>query len=86
MEEFLDPREEGDTLNIRVMFEGRTIPVVISREAMQDHFGAEENGPKSLVSAYAASAQAIDATVLTCAVPGHAYSRSNPLVIHTKDL
>jgi hypothetical protein len=84
--EFLNPKEEGDMLNIRVMFEGRTIPVLISREAMSDHFGAEGNGPGELVRAYVADSQSIDARVLTRAVPGQPYGPSNPLVIHTKDL
>jgi len=86
MDEFLNPREKDDMLNIRVMFEGRTIPVLISREAMSDHFGAEGNGPGELVKAYVANSKEIDDKVLTRAVPGQAYDRNNPLVIHTKDL
>jgi hypothetical protein len=86
MDEFSNPREKDDMLNIRVMFEGKAIPVLISREAMQDHFGSERSSPEGLVKAYWANSKEVDRKVLACAVPGKAYGRDNPLIIFTKNL
>jgi hypothetical protein len=86
MNEFVDPTEVGDTLAIKVFFEGRNIPVVISRKAMEDHFEAARGGSDHLVKAYVRNSAAIDARVLTRAIPGTAYTKSNPLVINAGDL
>lgn len=85
MNEFLNPVEINDTLNIRVPFEGRNIPVVISREAMEDHFDAAPGGSDELIKAYAKNSTVINARVLLRAMPGTPYNRVNPLVIHTAD-
>ena len=86
MNEFLNPLEEGDILAISVLFENRNIPVVISRKAMEDHFEAARGGANRLVEAYIRDPKSINARVLMRAIPGAAYTKSNPLVINTGDL
>ncbi len=79
---FVNIEDHGEYLNFRVPFEKNTIPVTISREALDDHFRAKELG--DLVQAYVQGSERINARALTKALPGAVYTVAQPLRL-TKD-
>jgi hypothetical protein len=60
------------------------VPVRISREALEVHFGATADSV-SLVLAYTENRQAIDAKVQAKMKPGTSYSLAQPLELRTDD-
>jgi hypothetical protein len=79
-----DAEDHGEWLNIRVPDGSREIVARVSREAMEDHFGAGA-GPGSLVVAYRAHEAAIHARVRQRAHSGLQYTAAAPLVLKTQD-
>jgi len=85
MESYIDPQDQGEWFSFRLpMPDGNSIPVRGTREAMDDHFGAEDE-PKGFLAAYARNEHLIHAAALHRVVPGTAYTRENPLVLRTQD-
>ncbi|MEO8023426.1 hypothetical protein [Polaromonas sp.] len=84
MESSLDVIDHGDWLSFGISHAGSIIPVKISREAMEEHFGASK-GPDSLKSAYALDAEMIHARAADMIVAGVAYTPDNPLVLKAED-
>lgn len=82
-EHFLNPEDFGEYLNFRVLHEGNTIPVTISREALDDHFHAQALG--SLLQAYINGADAINARAQAKALPGGVYTVAQPLRLTKED-
>ncbi len=72
--------DHGEWLNFRLPVGEATIPVRVSREALEDHF---EVG-KDLVAAYRANEEAINAAARRQIISGERYSREAPLVLETK--
>lgn len=84
MEDAIGLEDLGESLNFRMQHEGKTAVVRISREAMEDHFGAEPG--TTLAMAYLANPGAVHDRVRAKLVPGIHYTRMAPLVIRTDDL
>ncbi len=84
MESSLNVVDHGEWLSFGISHEGRIIPVKISREAMEDHFGAVQE-PDSLKKAYALDAEMIHARAADMIVAGVVYTQDNPLVLKTED-
>lgn len=76
--------ESGEWFGFRLQHEGRSIPVRISREALDDHFNAHEGG-KALAEAFEKHSKAILARVRQRIEPGVTYDRDNPLVMMSID-
>jgi hypothetical protein len=76
--------DHGEWFNFRLLLGDTELPVRISREAMEDHFGAEAF--ESLVHAYRHHAEQLHVRLAALVVPGVEYTREQPLVVHTKDL
>lgn len=78
--------DHGEWLNIRVQMEdgSSTVPVKISREAMEDHFGAGEGG-HGLALAYRKHQQVIHTKVLQKMQISVAYNIDHPIELRTAD-
>lgn len=86
MEISYNPVVLDDSLNIRVKVGAQLMVVRFSHEALSDHFGFISTGDASMVQFYIQNSEAIDAAARMKMVPGVAYTRGSPLVIHTTDL
>jgi len=80
MESSLNVEDHGDWLSFGMPHAGGTIPVRISRAAMEDHFDAGQ-GPDSLKKAYALDAEMIHARAADQIVAGASYTPDQPLVL-----
>ena len=85
-----EAEDQGETLSISIQTADGRVPVVISREAMEDHFGADKLPPgagasPSLVQAYHRHEDAINAKAIAKMEPGVAYTRDSPLRLRTGD-
>jgi hypothetical protein len=81
---FANLEDKGSWLTFRVTRGGSSIPVRITREAMEDHFEAGK-GEKSLAEAYLRHSETINAKALELAPSGDMYSTENPLRLSTAD-
>jgi hypothetical protein len=81
--EFLNVEDHGEWLNFRVPIAGGSIPVKMSREALEDHFRAGADSV-DLVQAYVTNADVIHAKVLAKA-DGKTFTPQNPLELRTTD-
>ncbi len=84
MDAFLDVEDHGEWLNFAMLHTGVKIPARISREAMEEHFGALQ-GPGSLKKAYELDAEMIHARAVDMMVAGVSYTADSPLVLKTED-
>jgi hypothetical protein len=84
MDAFFDVEDHGDWLNFGMSHAGMKIPVRISRQAMEEHFGAGQ-GPDSLKKAYALDAEMIHARAVDLMVAGTTYTPEQPLVLNAED-
>ncbi len=84
MEPFLNVEDHGQWLSFEVPHAGGFIPARISREAMEEHFGAGQ-GPGSLKESYALDAEMINARAADFIIDGVTYTRDSPLVLNTAD-
>ncbi len=80
MESSLKVEDHGDWLSFGMSHAGSTIPVRISRAAMEEHFDASQ-GPGSLKAAYELDAEMIHARAADQIVTGTAYTAQHPLVL-----
>lgn len=76
--------DHGEWLSFGLSHAGGTIPVRISREAMEEFFGAVP-GPDSLKKAYEQDAEMIHARAADMVVAGVSYTPDNPLVLKMED-
>lgn len=84
MEEFVNLNDEGEWLTFRIAAPGGTLPVKVSREAMDDHFGAgQEQG--GMAQAFVRHQAAIEAKAMSKVQPGAVYTPGRPLELHTAD-
>lgn len=82
---FASLEDRGSKLFVRVKRSGGgSVPAVISREALVDHFAAGE-GPRDLAHAYLAHQQVINEKVLQLDPSGSVYTDSNPMLLGTGD-
>ncbi|HEX2010267.1 MAG TPA: DUF1488 family protein [Roseateles sp.] len=79
-----EPVDHGEWLNFRAPYDGGTIPVLISREALEDHFGADHRN-NDLVRAFLAHDARIVAKALERASEGGVYTDENPLRLTSGD-
>lgn len=84
MESSQEVVDHGDWLSFGMSHAGSVIPVRISREAMEEFFGAAK-GPDSLKSAYALDAEMIHARAADMVVAGVNYTPDHPLVLKAED-
>lgn len=82
--ESLNVEDHGDWLSFGLSHAGTTIPVRISREAMEEFFGAVPE-PESLKKAYARDAEMIHARAADMVVAGVNYTPDNPLILKMED-
>jgi hypothetical protein len=82
--ESLNVEDHGEWLSFGLSHAGTTIPVRISREAMEEFFGAEP-GPDSLKKAYEQDAEMIHARAADLVVAGVSYTPDNPLMLKMED-
>lgn len=82
--ESLNVEDHGEWLSFGLSHAGTTIPVRISREAMEEFFGAEP-GPDSLKKAYEQDAEMIHARAADLVVAGVSYTTDNPLMLKMED-
>jgi hypothetical protein len=82
--ESLNVEDHGEWLSFGLSHAGTTIPVRISREAMQEFFGAGP-GPDSLKKAYEQDAEMIHARAADLVVAGVSYTTDNPLMLKMED-
>jgi hypothetical protein len=82
--ESLNVEDHGEWLSFGLSHGGTTIPVRISREAMEEFFGAVP-GPGSLKKAYEQDAEMIHARAADMVVAGVSYTPENPLVLKMED-
>jgi hypothetical protein len=80
----LKVEDHGEWLSFGISHAGQTIPVRISREAMEEFFGAEQ-GPDTLKKAYELDAEMIHARAADMVVAGVNYTPDNPLVLKMED-
>jgi len=80
----LKVEDHGDWLSFGISHGGQMIPVRISREAMEEFFGAA-SGPDSLKKAYELDAEMIHARAADLVVAGVNYTADNPLVLKMED-
>ena len=81
---FANLEDKGGWLTFRVTRATGSIPVRITREAMENHFGAGP-GEKGLAEAYRQHSVTINAKALELAPSGDLYSTENPLKLSTGD-
>ena len=87
MEDAIGLTDLGESLDFRLPFKGGFIPVRISRQAMQDHFGAKETGGgMALSTAYLANPGKVHERVAPRVNEGASYSSDYPLLISTRDI
>jgi hypothetical protein len=85
VETFACLEDRGSKLFVRVKrADGGSVPAVISREALVDHFAAGE-GPRDLAHAYLSHQHVINEKVLQLDPSGSVYSDSNPMLLGTGD-
>jgi hypothetical protein len=82
--ESLNVEDHGEWLSFGLSHAGATIPVRISREAMEEFFGAVP-GPDSLKKAYEQDAEMIHARAVDLVVAGKRYTHDNPLMLNMED-
>lgn len=75
----------GVSLTFRFGHDGLRIPVRISRDAMETHFGATHEGVNSLGLAYLAASDAVHLFARANIDPRVEYTRDHPLVLLTSD-
>ncbi len=80
MESSLKVEDHGDWLSFDMSHAGSSIPVRISRAAMEEHFDAGQ-GPGSLKKAYELDTEMIHARAADQIVAGVSYSPDHPLVL-----
>ncbi|MBS0427153.1 MAG: hypothetical protein JSR41_07680 [Proteobacteria bacterium] len=81
--EYINLEDHGEWFNFRMEGPtGQTFPVKVSREVMEDFYGASGG---SLVQAFVQHEQAIRAKVLSKFDPDAVYTRLNPLELRTTD-
>lgn len=83
---FANIEDRGRSLFVRVTRPGGrgSVPAVISREALEDHFGAGD-GDKDLASAYLAHQEAINAKVFEFDPLGSVYTTDYPMLLGAND-
>lgn len=84
METYIQPEDHGEWLSFRMPVTGGSIPVRVSREALEDHFGAN-SVTGGLLGAYARNDELIHELARRRIVPGVVYSHETPLVLRTSD-
>ena len=84
METYIQPEDHGEWFNFKLPVPGGSIPVRVTREAMEDHCGADDQ-PMGLLAACARHDDLIHETARRRMVPGAVYTRENPLVLRTAD-
>jgi hypothetical protein len=82
--ESLNVEDHGEWLSFSLPHAGTTIPVRISREAMEEFFGAVP-GPNSLKKACEQDAEMIHARAVDLVVAGTRYTPDNPLLLSVED-
>lgn len=86
VDEFINVEDHGEWLNFRYRDDSLTssVPVKMTREALEDHFAA---GAESctLIQAYAQNTDAIHAKVREKMKPGVTYTPAQPLELRTAD-
>ena len=82
--ESLNVEDHGEWLSFGLLHAGTTIPVRISREAMEEFFGAVP-GPDSLKKAYEQDAEMIHARAADLVVAGVSYTSDKPLMLKMED-
>ena len=80
----LNVEDHGEWLGFGLSHAGSTIPVRISREAMEEFFGAGP-GPDSLKKAYEQDAEMIHARAADLVLAGVNYTTDNPLMLKMED-
>ena len=80
----LNVEDHGEWLSFGLSHAGSTIPVRISREAMEEFFGAVPE-PDSLKKAYERDAEMIHARAADLVVAGVNYTPDNPLTLKMED-
>lgn len=84
-EAILHLEDRGDRLFVRVKRStGGSVPVTISREALEDRFGAGP-GSNDLVQAYIAHQEIINAKVAELDPAGNLYTDSFPMLLGAVD-
>ncbi|MFS2032483.1 hypothetical protein ACEN8I_00510 [Polaromonas sp. CT11-55] len=81
--EALKVEDHGEWLSFGISHAGQAIPVKISREVMQEFFGAAPGD--SLKKAYELDAEMIHARAADLVVAGTNYTPDNPLVLRMED-
>lgn len=79
----LNVEEHGDWLSFGLSHAGSTIPARISREVLEEFFGAAPGD--SLKKAYELDAEMIHARAADLVVAGVNYTPDNPLVLKMED-
>ena len=82
--ESVNVEDHGEWLGFGLSYAGTTIPVRISREAMEEFFGAVP-GPGALKKAYEQDAEMIHARAADMVMAGKSYTPENPLVLGMED-
>jgi hypothetical protein len=78
--------DAGETLSFRMVHHGLWIPVVISREALEAHFGELAGNGLALIDAYRTKVNEIEERIRPLIRLGVPYSRSNPLRVGPAEL
>lgn len=84
MENFINVEDHGEWLNFRVQVGNQSVPVRITREAIDDHFG-DPSEKLPLEQIYARKSDEINAFAKSKMVGGTAYTRDQPLILKTAD-
>jgi hypothetical protein len=84
LETFINIEDHGEWLNFRVQIDGQTVPVRITKEAIDDHFGV--CGDEPLAQSYARHSEEINAIAISKVTQGSVYTREHPLILRTADL
>jgi len=79
----LKVEDHGDWLSFGISHAGQAIPVKISREVMEEFFGAAPGD--ALKKAYELDAEMIHARAADLVVAGVNYTPDNPLVLRMED-
>jgi hypothetical protein len=78
--------ETGEMLSFRMVHHGLWIPVAMSREAVESHFGSPGDGSQALIDIYKTKASEIEERVRPLIRPGTPYSQRNPMQVHRLDV
>lgn len=84
MSDTISSRRHAEWFDFSLPLGEATVPVRISREALEDHFGAEAF--ETLGHAYRHHAEQIHLRVAPLAGQTLTYTAENPLLVHSKDL